>query len=369
MDVAAARFDPWLGAIAILGIALGLWLLGRGMRGYRDAIRLGDTATSRISTLAAGEVRVSGVVDVAELTLVSPLQSAACVYYEATIGDAGSLIDLDPRFRERRAVGFRLRDASGSIRVFPRGARWDAPTCFAGSTGVLGEEPPGLMLRTGSAVADGELDRDAAVAALLSVRPALTGSADEPLRVTGGWPGAFGPATSRRRSYHETRLAPGDPVTIVGRALPFSDLSDPAEADVALDAESGPDDPEVTGDIAEARQAGVLADTPDAAWGNAAIPGFGIGRPVRAPDIDPAARSLPLATRDEAARSDRRFRIAPETLVLASAPGVPLLIAYGLPTGAVARGQDRFIVGLLGALLAIGSALGLAAMIGGAAGR
>jgi hypothetical protein len=78
---------------------------------------------------------------------------------------------------------------------------------------------------------------------------------------------------------------------------------------------------------------------------------------------------LPLATRDEAARSDRRFRIAPETLVLASSPGVPLLIAYGLPAGAVVRGQDRFIVGLLGALLAVASALGLAILLGGATPR
>jgi hypothetical protein len=371
MDVAATRYDPWVGSIAILGIALGLWLLVRGMRGYRDATRLGDTATSRITTLAAGEVRVSGLIEVAELTLVSPLQSATCVYYDATVGDAGELIDLDPRFREQRAVGFSVRDASGSIRVFPRGARWDAPTRFAEATGLLGEEPPGLMLRTGSAIAGGELDRDAAVAALLSVRPTTPEREDGPLAIAGGaWPAAaVGAATSRRRSYREARLSPGDPVTIIGRALPFSDLSDPAEADVALDAGLAADDPEVAGDIAEARQAGLLADTPGDAWGNAAIPGFGIGRPVRAPAIDPAARSLPLATRDEAARSDRRFRIAPETLVLASSPGVPLLIAYGLPAGAVGRGQDRFIVGLLGALLAIASALGLAILLGGATPR
>jgi hypothetical protein len=48
---------------------------------------------------------------------------------------------------------------------------------------------------------------------------------------------------------------------------------------------------------------------------------------------------------------------------------VPLLIASGQPTAAAARGRDRFIVGLLGALLAIGSALGLAVLISGVAGR
>jgi hypothetical protein len=371
VEIAATSFAPGLGVIAVLGIVLGLGLLARGMRGYRDSTRLVDTASSRISTLAAGEVRVSGVIEAAELTLVSPLQSAPCIYYDATIGDAGELVDLDldPGFREQRAVGFSLRDGSGSIRVFPRGARWDAPTCFAESTGVLGDEPPGLSLRTGSAVAGAELDHDAAVAALLSVRPAPSPAGGGILTAIGAGSatGALGRSSAQRRSYREARLAPGDPVTIIGRALPFADLADPAEADVALGGDLAADDPEVAGDIAEAREAGLLADTPDDAWGNAAIPGFGIGRPARAPDIDPAARALPLATPDEAARSDRRFRIAPETLVLASSPGVPLLIAFGLAATAVSRGQDRFILGLLGAVLAIGSAVGLAVLIGGTA--
>ena len=90
------------------------------------------------------------------------------------------------------------------------------------------------------------------------------------------------------------------------------------------------DDPEVAADLAEARADGTLADDPAAAWGNAAIPGFGIGRPVSAPDIDPAAHPLPLADADEAARAERTFDIAPETLVLAASEEVPLLIAYGV---------------------------------------
>jgi hypothetical protein len=46
---------------------------------------------------AAGEVRINGVIEPAELTLVSLLQ---------------------------------LRDSTGSLRVFPRGARVDAPLRF-----------------------------------------------------------------------------------------------------------------------------------------------------------------------------------------------------------------------------------------------
>ena len=61
---------------------------------------------------------------------------------------------------------------------------------------------------------------------------------------------------------------------------------------------------------------------------------------------------------EDAARVERRFTIAPNTLVLASAPDVPLLIAHGVPGAAANRNQDTFIIGLLGAVLAIASAMG-----------
>ena len=106
----------------------------------------------------------------------------------------------------------------------------------------------------------------------------------------------------------KTRLEPGDAVTIIGRAIPFSELSDPAGADIANGSGDSPDDPEVAADLAAARAAGTLADDPAQAWGNAAIPGFGIGRPVAEPEIDPAADRLPLASPDEAARARGRSR-------------------------------------------------------------
>ena len=360
---------PQIAFVALVGLGSGLWLLARGMAGYRQATRIGDTATSRIATLAAGEVGISGVIEPAELTLVSPLRSAACVYYRSSIGDAGDgpdVAELDSDFHEERAVGFRVRDETGDIRVFPRGARWDAPMVLDEATGLMGDEPPGLRIRTGPAVAGTAPGREAAIAALLtSPAPAsefralsiLAGSASGGLDTTG-----------RRRRYREAILAPGDAVTIIGRAMPFADLSDPAEADISLGSQLATDDPEVLGDIAEARQAGLLESTPEEAWGNAAIPGFGIGRPVRAPELDPDADRLPLATASEAAIAQRRFTIAPETLVLASAPGVPLLVAHGIPTVAVERQQGRFLVGLLGAILAIGSAMALALMLTAAVG-
>ena len=338
--------------LAAAGVVAGLILLGRGLGGYRSLIRVADTSTSTISSLAAGEVRISGVVEAAELTLVSLLQSVPCVYYRSTVGNGGEVRTADSGFTEETSIGFRVRDATGSLRVFPRDARFDAPVRFDEETGIMGDEPAGLLIREGGSTQPTETDRAAAVTALLTIHD----PAGSPSR-----PGLRG--GSGRRSYREARLEPGDPVTIVGRALPFSDLADPAGADVG----TGPalDDPEVAADLAEARATGTLADDPAAAWGNAAIPGFGIGRPVVEPTIDPAANLLPLADPAEASRTARTFEIAPETLVLAASEEVPLLIAYGVPGLVVERGQDRFVIGLLGAILAIASAMVLAVNVGG----
>ena len=353
-------------ALLVAAVVAGLWLLARGMGGYRTAVRIGDTGTSRIASLAAGEVRVSGRIEPAEVLLVSPLQRAPCVYYRSTIesgddepGDSDDIV-------EERAVGFRVVDDSGDVRVFPRGARWDAPLCFDDRTGTFGDEPAGLSMRSGSAVAPAEVDREAAIAALLTVRPAA-GAEGEALGAS--LLGEFTSGTGRRRRrYREARLAPGDAVTVLGRAIPFSDLADPTEADQASSSGVGADDPEVSADLAEARAAGLLADDPEEAWGNAAIPGFGIGRPVRPPELDAEAAALPLSSAEEATRIDRRFTIAPGTLILASAPDVPLLIAHGLPGAAADRHGDQFVLGLLGAVLAIGSAIALALVISGGSG-
>ena len=350
---------PWVSALAGLGIAAGLWLLVRGMGGYRTAARIGDTSTSLIGSIAAGEVRLSGVIEAAEATLVSPLQSVPCVYYHSTAQGDDGLTDAMADFSEERAVGFRVRDATGSIRVFPRGARWDAPVCFDDATSTMGDEPPGLDLRTGSAIAGVEVDRAAAIAALLTVHPGDDDDIHPRLR---------GMSSGRGRHYTERRLAVGDAITVVGRAMPFGDLADPAEADVAIGADLGADDPEVAANIAEARAAGILVADPEDAWGNAAIPGFGIGRPTRPPDLDPEADRPVLGPAADEARAARRFTIDPETLVLASAPDVPLLIAYGVPGAAVERQQHRFVIGLLGAVMAIASALALAVSLSSLAG-
>jgi hypothetical protein len=341
--------DPYLLGACIAGIGVGLLLLWRGFGGYRSAARVGDTATSRIASLAAGEVRITGAVEPAEVTLVSPLQGRDCVWYRAAVTSSrsGAGDELD----EERGVGFRVLDATGSIRVFPRGARIDAPDRFDERDSVFGEAPPGLAPRRGPASQNAQpLDREAAIAALLTVRPPEPDSA---------LAGMGGDDERGGQRYREARLEVGDVITVVGTALPFGHLEDPSGAD-HLDRLGDPllglEDPEVAASIAEARAAGELL-TPEEAWGNAAIPGFGIGRPVRPPELDPGATTPVLATPQEAARIEQTFDLEPDLLVIAAGPDSPLLIASGSPGEVVVREQGRFLLGLGGALLAIASAV------------
>jgi hypothetical protein len=337
-----------------VGVVAGLGLLVRGFAGYRSAGRIGGTSPSRVASLAAGEVLVTGTAEPAEVLLVSPLQSSECVYYRARVDQTGDG-DSNEVYRDDRAVGFRVRDATGSIRVFPNGARFDVPDRF--DEGAALGDPPGLNPRTGSVYAPGPDDRAARIADLLTVRR------------PDGWSildrSGLPPWSHGGRHYREARIEPGDAVTVVGRALPFADLDDPDEANVLDGAIVASDDPEIAADLAEARATGLLEPTADDAWGNAAIPGFGIGHPVRTPELDPAADPLPLATATQAARARATFDIAPEELVIAAGPGSPLGIGLGGPSTMEARAEWQFIVGLFGAVVSITSAMAVALVVNG----
>ena len=361
MDLVVVPEIAVLAGGALLG---GLVLLARGFAGYGRATRIADTSTSRISSLAIGEVRVAGTVEPAGVTLVSPLQSAECVYYGASIRASDGDIERTI-LEDERAVGFRVRDDSGTVRVFPRGAAFDVPATLDESA-PSGETPPGVRLRSGSAFGSSFLDRETQIAALLTVRPAATHE-----EATGGGSGfGIGLAPiggSRGRRYREARIEPGQVVTVVGQVLPFDQLEDPDGADVggASAGVAALRDPEIAADLAEARAAGLLEDTPEEAWGNAAIPGFGIGKPVSTPELDPAATMPVLAQPVEAEESRRTFDIGPRDLVLAASAEVPLVIALGPPGHVVARQEGRFLLGLLGAVVSIVAAVVLAVMLTG----
>lgn len=360
--------DPQLLVITGGGLLAGLALLVRGLGGYRRAGQISDTAPSRIASIAVGEVLVSGVVEPAELTLVSPLQSVDCVFYRSRIEEANGET-TGTEFHEERAVGFRIRDETGSLRVFPRGARFDVPLGFDEKSGVLGEEPAGLMMRAGSTYGP-PADREAQIASLLTVH-APAGSLPSAGEEQDGWRGFASDhlldghyRSAPRRHYREARIEVGDIVTVLAMALPFDQLADPAGADSLASNDPVLTDPEIAADLAAARTAGTLR-SPEDAWGNASIPGFGIGHPVHAPELDAAADAPPLAAPGDAQRFERTFEIAPDALVLAASEQVPLVIASGPPSAAAGRQERLFLLGLLGAVLAIGSAMAMAIMVGG----
>jgi hypothetical protein len=365
--------DVALIALGAVGVAVGLGLLLRGLLAERSAARLEGIGSSKVGLLAAGEVRITGEAQAAGVTLTSPVRARQCLYYRA-IGHAQEGDAERTLFDEERGVGFFVRDASGEVRVFPRGARWevslDEPTPWA----------EGRAGRGGSFLLPAAPDED----------PLHQARDDHDFAMPMLLAGAGG-GSQRDMRYSEGRIEPGDTVTIIGRAVPFRDLADPTELDSAtdelamlsgaVDHHSLPDpralhDPEVAASYARALEEGTLESSPTEAWGNAAIEGFGIGQPVRPPELDtginpataadagsaaPAASPADAVARQQrAAEVARSFEIPPDRLVIAAGPDVSLLIAAGTPAQAVARHAGSYRLGLIGALLAIGSAVLLA---------
>ena len=171
--------------------------------------------------------------------------------------------------------------------------------------------------------------------------------------------GLGGPASDRRH-YTEYRIEPGEQVTVVGFARPYGEI-DPARPDAiaATDLEAI-DDPVVARDVAEARASGHLARSAREAWGNAAIPGFGIGRPVEKPVLDPGVKPPEAPDPALARRAKEIFDVPPETLVVTTDPSRPLTVYAGSPVAATDFDHAAYLRGLAGGALAIASILALA---------
>jgi hypothetical protein len=379
-------FQPYLLALGIVGVIGGVIAFLHGLGAYRREAIVASIATSSVDGLAAGEVRLSGTVQALGVTLVSALQSAPCVWYHARVvdGNQSENVLLD----EQRGVEFLLKDDTGIVRVVPRDLHAEVDPVFDASTDLLGDDPIGLDRRSGpSSMVAPEIDRQAAINALLTVRPAMANSMDDTsLHSTLGF-GGFGMGfntklhtlTRGRRHYVEQRISPGDRVTIIGTARPYGEV-DPIgpEATATLDPTTF-DDPTLAADMEEARATGALADTARQAWGNAAIPGFGIGHPTELPVLDAnAAPEVPdVAIRSASAMPNPPNPVdspvnpanplaepTPETLVIAGADSTPLTVYAGSPEEATAFDRDAFYRGLCGAALAIAAACAVAATWG-----
>ena len=232
-------------ALGVVGIAGGLVLMVRGMDDYRSSLRVADTSTSSIASIAAGEVRISGTIEMAETTLVSPIERVPCVYFRTTVEEGRTPLSSGHRSTEERSIGFRVRDATGSIRVFPHGARVDAP-----------EKPPSFEAFRGTDPAPADAAQDGAAAVDPEGPGALENAVEDAMVIASAVPSRTAwtstPGMDGSQRYHEIRLEIGDPVTIVGRALPFGDLPDPTAADAGSGSDPVLDDPEIAADIAAA---------------------------------------------------------------------------------------------------------------------
>ncbi len=138
----------WL-LLVIAGFVGGIVLFVRGLIAYRRDRLISSVATSSLDGIAAGEVRVSGVVEPIEQTLISPLQSKPCVWYRARVETTGenSHVLMD----EEKIAGVPHPKRDGAIRVVPRGARWEIGIAYDERTSLAGAEPADLRRRTGAA--------------------------------------------------------------------------------------------------------------------------------------------------------------------------------------------------------------------------
>ena len=363
--------DPLSPALffVLAGLLGGVALFVRGLVAYRHDRLISSVATSSLDGIAAGEVRVTGIVEPIDQTLVSPLQSKACVWYRARIDEAGDngRVLLD----EEKAQEFRIRNESGDIRIVPRGARWEIGAAFDASTGISGDEPPGLQLRRAGAYAAAverdpaemsEAEKEVARQALLTVQTPVDPTLAEGWSVAdGNWGSGVGLARSRGKRYREARLEVGETVTILGQALPWADVKDHLHAwDPSSNVEMA-----IAEDVARARELGMLAASPEEAWGNAAIPGFGIGSPTVSPELDPQARQPEPRGEDAHREALARYDIPDEELIVSRGQKGEMAVYAGAPQQATMHHDFAFALGVMGALMAVFCALGLGAILTG----
>jgi hypothetical protein len=360
---AFSEFGPVL-LFAAVGLVGGIALFARGLLAYRRDRLISSVATSTLDSIAAGEVRVSGVVEPIDGTLVSPLQSVPCVWYRARVETTGD--DSRVLLNEEQSREFRIRDETGDIRVVPRGARWEIRPAFDETTSWNGAEPPGLRRRTGASYADlvrdpedmTELEREAAVQALLTVQ--------RPTGTSGDWDKGGGSFLAAKqedgRRYRESRLEPGHTVTILGQAWPWAEVQET----VLAWSPSSNVERDIAGELAWAREMGMLASSPEDAWGNAAIPGFGIGAPTTWPELDPDAHQ-PDMPADPSVHEDAlaKYDIPDEELVLSRGLRAGLAVYLGAPEKATQHHDEAFALGLVGAVMAAVCTFALAAMLTG----
>jgi hypothetical protein len=357
-------FGPEILLVAA-GLVGGLFLFVRGLVAYRRDRLISSVATSSLDGIAAGEVRVSGVVEPIEQTLISPLQSQPCVWYQArveTTGDNARIL-LD----EEKSQEFRIRNETGEIRVVPRGARWEIGTAFDERTSFTGSEPASLRRRSGAAYASyierepgtmSDLERETAAQALLTVQQPAVPFGTEDWDKGGN---LFSNTMGEGRRYREARLEPGQTITVLGQAWPWGEVREVViKWNPSSNIERG-----MANDLADAREMGMLASSPEEAWGNAAITGFGIGEPTASPELDARVEQPDVPDVEVHDEALKKYDIPDEELVLSRGLKGGMAIYPGSPQQATQHHDFAFLVGIIGAVMAALCAFALGVLLTG----
>lgn len=126
-----ARLVPFWGVVGLVLGGLSMVLGTRwGLRRVRDKRTIENIPTSPISGVTYGVAEVKGTVELAEgtETLIAPMTSSPCVWYQYKIEDKDDSHNWETIHSEERHVGFTCRDATGAIDVAPADARVYATT-------------------------------------------------------------------------------------------------------------------------------------------------------------------------------------------------------------------------------------------------
>jgi len=296
--------------VAFLAVVGGLQLLFRGLRSYLRGGSLSSVGTSKIASLSAGLVRVTGTVE-APLTIES-YYGFPCIYYRAEAQRREADRDDGSSATVERSIEFDVRDDSGCIHVLPHSAQWDVRMRDMQPEARV--EDGDRVTIVGSAVPFGQL-KDPGSADWLATDDPVVAADLEAARAAGEL------EPDPRRRYGNL----GIPGFALGRPQSPPTL-----------------DPGVPAPAIYPRARGALEPTLTA--GLATRPAAGIG-----PGESAVASFAPN----------------PETLVLAAIPGSDLVIAEGDPVSAASLDQWEFLAGLAGAILAIGGAVLLALTVQG----
>ena len=241
--------------------SVGLYAFARGILAYRTAAAVSGIATSSTTSLAAGEVRITGV---AEPWPTTPSRPSRAHLRPLPLANRAPPRKRHRHRHRRRALGeLPTARPRGHGDGLPARCEVGATPRFAETSGAFDDPPPGLKREPRPRHdRDRGRPRGAQIPALLTVRqpvssdPAGLGTATTRASGQAAWSGsgrrgsASAGAPVEQLEIREERVEPGDTITVVASAVPYGEMEQMA-ADGSGEAASPLEDPEIAADLAE----------------------------------------------------------------------------------------------------------------------